>query len=1048
MHRGNHRRHRGMHHNRATVAGVLNSTAESDEQARQRILRVFGPLLVAVFVCDVTCAVIMMYLSCSNTSRQDNTSTTTSSSSSSSTAAPQQQQHGHCLTSQLWHGLQFRAMSQNVGDLFWLAVLRCFVTVGLLWLGVQYGGRRRQQQQCRQQQDSLPFSSSFAQDSVNAVENTTTLTEPLLLRPSTNQTNSSSMITTTTTTTSTASNVPTNNRDEDDMNNAASALEAQVAPPMPRIRHQPNRNRFFFWNNRRQVEPFLARNATLAALFVASTAYQIYAGLKVSMYPGSSSYSNNHNSNSSSINDNFAVAITILMCLTVLWVNAAAALFRILLTELTREQGLFLPPTVHRHPVYWEDSRGLAMHWCDMCRQRMKPGEGGCFRCALCDFDVCKKCSQRSDAATVGENVLRGDRGVRVETSLDNASYLRRSMEIARSELPLLGVSFVLLGASSVSRLLLPHFQGTIIDKVIPNAAGDYDKDGFSYYIKLYVFLMLGQGALSTLYSAIFTLVSRRLKFTIRNSLFERILSQDVAYFDGTESGRLISRLTNDLDLMMAPIQSSLSSLLSNVLLLIGGMVMCFIKSYRLSMLAFVTVGPITYLWDHYAQWSKGLAREMLAYWAEGNSIASQALSHIRTVKAFGCEEKVISKYSEANKQALHCGVKDAWGNGLTSALTGYLDLGSGVLILWFGGHLVYRGEMSVGELVTFQLFWNMMNNAYQNLQGLVTSFTRSAAGAEKIFSLWDSEPDIDPLNGADVNWDVRGALEFQNVKFFYQMRPDNIVLENFNLAIPAGKTLALVGRSGGGKSTLISLLLRFYDVKKGKVLIDGREYESLKVQQLRRLFGVVTQETELFALTVEENIAYGLDKDEYTMDAVIDAAKKAFAHDFICEMKDGYQTRIGERGNRLSGGQRQRLAIARVFLRRPKIILLDEATSALDENSQEEVQKALSTLIAESNATVVLVAHRLSTVKTADNIVVIDKGVALEQGNHDELLSQGGIYASMVQKHDKKKADQLDQQQEKHGRKDDSRHTKSVDDIDSLLDDQLKGQSKEQPEP
>ncbi len=220
------------------------------------------------------------------------------------------------------------------------------------------------------------------------------------------------------------------------------------------------------------------------------------------------------------------------------------------------------------------------------CRQRIKPadtgtgtgGYWGVYRCTLCDFDVCMTCSTRSDAATVGENVLRGDRGVRAETSLTNGGYLIRSMAMARKEWPLLMVSFGLLALSSVSRLLLPHFQGHIIDKVIPDAEGTYDKSGFSQYIKIYIYLMLVQGAISTLYSAIFTLVSRRLKFTIRNSLFDKILAQDVAYFDGTESGRLISRLTNDLDLMMSPIQSSLSSLLSNVLILCGGMVMCFMK--------------------------------------------------------------------------------------------------------------------------------------------------------------------------------------------------------------------------------------------------------------------------------------------------------------------------------------------------------------------------------------------------------------------------------------------------------------------------------------
>ena len=793
--------------------------------------------------------------------------------------------------------------------------------------------------------------------------------------------------------------------------------------------------------NNQQLQTFI-----VVMLFVLCTYYQVYAGLKVAtlVHPATES-------------------IVPLLCLTVLWINVESYIFRTLLDELTREDGLYLPPEVHRHPMYLVKSRNVSVHWCDLChrpiggkkkshseQQASSSGNNSssnrnsgddhnnsCYRCALCDFDVCMKCARRKDAATVGENILRTDSGARVEQSMTTSGYVKRSIQVARSELPLILISFLLLGATSISRLLLPDFQGRIIDKVIPDPeTGEYDRHGFQRFIKIYVLVMVAQATLLTLYSAILTLVSRRLKFTLRNALLEKILIQDVAYFDGTESGRLISRLTNDLDLMMAPIQSSLSSLLSNVLILFGGLAMCFVKSYRLSMISFITIGPISALWEQYAHWSKGLAREMLSYWGEGNSIASQVLSHIRTVKAFGCEQKVLQKYSDINEHALHCGVKDAWGNALTTALTGLLDLGSGVLILWFGGLLVFRGELSVGELVTFQLFWNMMNNAFQNLQSLITSFTRSAAGAEKVFSMWDSYPDIDPNQGLNIDWNVEGHIQLKNVKFFYQMRPDNIVLKDFSLDIPAGKTLALVGRSGGGKSTIINLLLRFYDPREGKLVLDGRDYNSIKVDQLRRLFGVVTQETELFALTVEENIAYGLDKDEYTMDDVIEAAKKSYAHDFISEMKDGYQTRIGERGNRLSGGQRQRLAIARVFLRKPKLILLDEATSALDENSQEAVQKALANLIEESQATVVLVAHRLSTVVNADSICVIDKGSVLEQGNHDELVAHGGIYASMVKKQLRKKEDVLDQDGKKnHGGGNKKNNNTSDDDIDALLD-------------
>jgi len=1026
-----------MQYTRATVAGVLNANASTDSEARSHVSRLFGIALGLILLLDVGCAFLGVWLSCRREEGEDGGG------------------EGNCVRNAITKGVSVRPVPRageedvGVGDLFVLAVIRCVVTCVLLGVGVRYG--RHTNASSSQQR---PLSQT-----INNNEEEHSLTTPLLAsNGSTDDTTDNgggdgdgnrSRTTTTDSMTTVALEAQSNRtmsptNQDNDTTTAANDDDDNNGTKGPIL------------------TPERAQNTCLLFLFLLSTFYQIYAGLKVATYPlppPPSSDNNHHN--------NDQLLLTILMCLSVLWINAGAYLFRTLLSEMTREDAIFLDSKIHRHPVFYQDDRGLAMHWCDLCQQRIGNGTNttatsttttatnnsdnnkpttGVYRCSLCDFDVCTKCAHRSDAATIGENLLRSDTGVSSVPPITNDSYFRRTLTIARPELPLLTISFCLLALNSAGRIALPHLQGKIIDAVILPDSGSSSSSGggeeedkkmeFKYYIGVYVVLMLVQGAVSTGYSAIFTLVSRRLKFTIRNSLLEKILAQDIAYFDGTESGRLISRLTNDLELMMAPIQSSLSSLLNNVLLLIGGMIMCFTKSYRLSMLAFVTVGPITYLWELYAQWSKGLAREMLAHWAEGNSIAHQALSHVRTVKAFGCEESVIGKYTDANGRALHCGVKDAWGNGFTTALTGYLDLGSGVLILYFGGHLVYDGQMTVGELVTFQLFWNMMNNAYQGLQGLVTSFTRSAAGAEKVFSLWDSQPDIDPNVGDDIDWNAEGHLSMTNVKFYYQMRPDNIVLDGFNLDIPAGKTIALVGRSGGGKSTIIHMLLRFYDAKAGSITLDGRPYNTLKVNQLRRLFGVVTQETELFATTVEENIAFGMSPDEYTSEDVVNAAKKAFAHEFIIDMKDGYATRIGERGNRLSGGQRQRIAIARVFLRKPKVILLDEATSALDEDSQERVQRALGVLIKESGATVVLVAHRLSTVMGADSIVVIDKGVALEQGSHEELVGRGGIYASMVKKQHTKEANKLDQERrrEEGGGGEDK---KALDDIDSLLADQ-----------
>ena len=325
----------------------------------------------------------------------------------------------------------------------------------------------------------------------------------------------------------------------------------------------------------------------------------------------------------------------------------------------------------------------------------------------------------------------------------------------------------------------------------------------------------------------------------------------------------------------------------------------------------------------------------------------------------------------------------------------------------------------------------------------MVNSFTRAGAAAQRVFSLMDSMPDIDPDAGDKVDGArVRGHLALRDVRFTYQMRPDNEVLKGLDLDVPAGKVVALVGRSGGGKTTVVNLLMRMYDPNGGAVLFDGRDLRELNLKSVHAHMGLVSQDTQLFYGTIAENIAYGAEKGTYTPDDIREAARMANADDFIMDFDEGYQTRVGERGTRLSGGQRQRIAIARVIFRRAKVLLLDEATSSLDTESEALVQKALDGLIARGGCTVILVAHRLSTVINADLIAVVNKGRIVERGTHEELLQQRGIYAKLVSRQITRDANVIDQSKDggkgaKGGKKGGA---KGASTIDELLDELEEG--------
>ncbi|CAI5946610.1 unnamed protein product [Closterium sp. NIES-65] len=326
-----------------------------------------------------------------------------------------------------------------------------------------------------------------------------------------------------------------------------------------------------------------------------------------------------------------------------------------------------------------------------------------------------------------------------------------------------------------------------------------------------------------------------------------------------------------------------------------------------------------------------------------------------------------------------------------------------------YGGVLVMEGHMRLGQLIAFQLYWNLIQSGYQSIMSVLMSLTKASGAAQRVLSLIDSLPDIDPDAGTKVST-LQGSIRMEDVHFHYQMRPDHPVLKGVlatflgvsfhvdpgqvlamvghsgvSLHVDPGQVLALVGRSGGGKSTVVHLLMRFYDPVQGRIVMDGRDLRELNLRSVHAHMGLVAQDTQMWACSIEENIAYGL--PSYTRAEVEEAAKHANAHDFITKFPEGYATRVGERGVRLSGGQRQRIAIARMLLRRPRVLLLDEATSALDAESEALVQGALDRLIAEGGRTIVLVAHRLSTVRNADSICVLEGGRVAEHGTHEQLL-------------------------------------------------------------
>lgn len=490
---------------------------------------------------------------------------------------------------------------------------------------------------------------------------------------------------------------------------------------------------------------------------------------------------------------------------------------------------------------------------------------------------------------------------------------------------------------------------------------------------------------------------AQRIINTLRRQAHASILRQEVAFFDRTSTGDLLTRLSSDTSLVGLSLTQNISDGLRSALAVIGGVSMMVYTSPQLSLVGLSVVPPVAIISVIFARKLRGIAASVQTSLAQSSATAEEQFSNIRTVRSFAKEGHEMVRYSKKLSHLIEVVKRETLLRAVFFGSTGATGNLIVLSVLYYGGILMAEGQITVGNLSSFLLYAAYVGVSTGGLGGFVTETAKAIGASQRVWEIIDRQPKL-PVSGGKTLPVIVGNIEFSALSFAYPTRQESMVLENLNLTIPAGKVTAIVGPSGQGKSTLAALLLRLYDPTQGKVILDGVDIRELDPNFLRVHIGVVSQEPVLFSASVYENILYGaVDPSEMSRNDIATAAKEANAWDFIESFPDGLDTLVGERGILLSGGQKQRVAIARAILRNPKVLILDEATSSLDAVSERAVQGALQKLM--EGRTVLTIAHRLSTIKQAERIAVLKGGKIAELGTYQELLAvPNGLFRTLVE--------------------------------------------------
>jgi len=552
----------------------------------------------------------------------------------------------------------------------------------------------------------------------------------------------------------------------------------------------------------------------------------------------------------------------------------------------------------------------------------------------------------------------------------------------------LLAVTTVLIVISTYINIYIPQLGGQVIKNVIET--GDFNA---LMWLVIQIIGFTGiLGVVSFISRYVNGYFSQKIVYEIRNDAFRSIQRQSLGFFDRINTGQLMSRATTDTERIGRFLGFQFRMLVQTFFLLIGVVTSMIMIDWELTVISFLIVSLILVNFSIFGKKIRPVISKSREYFANITSTLWENISGIRVVRAFATEDYERKKFQKPNNAYYEMMIKATSLRAIFLPLTGLIGGFVMVIVYWLGGMRVIEGRIGIDTLYVFSSYVLMLMRPMGMMGMIWTGYQRMAAAGERVFQIIGTEPEVKDKPNAIELKNIKGHIKFENVYFGYER--DKPILKNVNLEIKPGETVALLGPTGSGKSTLIRLLMRFYDVTSGRILVDGHDIKDVKLKSLRRHIGIVSQEIFLFNRTVKENISFG--KPDASIDDVIRAAKIAQAHEFITNFPNGYETIIGERGLNLSGGQRQRIAIARALLLDPKILILDDSTSSVDVDTEYEIQKALNALL--KNRTTLVITQRISTIRNADKIIVMDNGEIIEEGDHETLMAKKSAYYRLYQ--------------------------------------------------